>query len=117
MIVSKRNCKVCEEEYNAIHISQWHGIELPIDGWHCHKCKSYDVAFDEDGSIETETISSGNYRLIFFAQYEQASIVEKDLESKARDAWRKVKNIELKALTHEVALQWVNKLKTYVIFQ
>lgn len=117
-LITKRSCKVCEHEYNAFHINAATRTytETAIGAYYCDKCKQYSAKF-HDGLIESESVSSGNYMLVFFPEYKEATIVERDLSEDAIKEWRKVKTIPLDNLTHEVALQWVKKLQTYVIFQ
>jgi hypothetical protein len=50
--------------------------------------------------------------MIFFPAYKTASIA-----STGDDDKKVMKSFEMNELTHEQAVQWVNKLKTYVLFQ
>jgi len=115
-LITTRHCKVCEQAYQAYTKGVYSGMEVPIRSWFCDNCKQYSIQFRE-GIPETETITSGNYMLVFFVEYKEASIVERSMDDGARKDFRKVKNIPLNELTHEAALLWVEKLKKYVIFQ
>jgi hypothetical protein len=67
----------------------------------------------ENGVVESETLREGNYHLIFFTAYREANIVEAEDASEKRI----MKTFQLEDLTHEEAVHWVQKLKTYSIFQ
>jgi hypothetical protein len=85
--------------------------ELGLDWW-CPECKVYSIVCLDNGIVESEVVRSSNYYLTFFPAYKTASIVE------TRDTNKRVlKNIEMNELTHEQIVLWVNKLKTYVLFQ
>jgi hypothetical protein len=97
------NCKFCK-------------IEIPIpklgtDYW-CIHCQKYSLICLESGTVEVETLREGNYHLCFFPTYKEANVVE------TGDEGRKImKTFELEELTHDEAVHWVEKLKTYSIFQ
>ena|SRR5277367_737648 len=99
------NCKIC-------------GKDLPpfkngfIARFAACECQKYQVVCLENGYIESETIKIDNYHLIFLPAYKEANVVE------SNDGDKKIINtFALDELTHELAVQWVNKLKTYVLFQ
>jgi hypothetical protein len=98
-----KNCKLCEKE-----------IPVPKYGvtYWCSHCQQYQVIWHDNGYIESEVLTSGNYHLIFFPSYQEANVVEKNDNSK-----KIINTFALNELTHELAVQWVNKLKTYVLFQ
>ena len=77
------------------------------------KCSKYSFALDNLLKLESETIREGNYHFCFFDVYKIATVVEWIESGK----FRTVKQFSLNKLTHELAVQWVNKLKTYAIFQ
>lgn len=96
-------CKFCE------HLIPVHQLG---DDWWCPKCQIYSVVFMEGNLLESETIRSGNFYLTYFPAYKSASISSTD------DGDKKVmKSLDMNELTHEQAVQWVSKLKTYVLFQ
>lgn len=80
--------------------------------WMCPKCKKYSIIRLQDDLIESETLRSGNFYIIFFPQYGSASIV-----STGEDGEKILKSFKINDLTHEEAIHWNNKLRTYVLFQ
>lgn len=62
---------------------------------------------------ESESLQVGNYFLHFFPEFKEASVVERLENGK----FKLINSIKLNELTHELAVQWVKKLKTYVLFQ
>lgn len=120
------HCKVCEKEIKDVQFStsyRYRGSE----NYNCD-CMQYSFIAQHSSilkedidnkvprflTVESETIMSKNYFLIFFPTYQEASVVEK---GEGYNNKRIVKTFALKELTHELAVQWVNKLKTYTIFQ
>ena len=113
------HCKVCEKEIKAVQFSTSYG-RRSADGYGC-ECLQYSFRMTNSSLIkenddkllivESETIMSKNYFLVFFPVYQEANVVEKNERN------RIVKTFPLTELTHELAVQWVNKLKTYVLFQ
>src|SRR5271157_5451635 len=96
-------CKVCEKD---IPPPQYGRDYLCI---HCHK---YSIVYDYyDGNLQSETISAENYFLTFFPAYKEANVVENGDEHH-----RIVNTFKMDELTHEAAIKWVDKLKTYVLF-
>ena len=97
-------CKFCEKE-----------ITVPVlfhNGVVCDGCKHYSMIFMSNGFIESEVLREGNYYLCFLPGHGEASVVE------TRDGSKRIINtIKMDELTHEQAVHWVNKLKTYVLFQ
>lgn len=95
-------CKFCENK-----------IPIPElgDDWWCPKCQQYSVVY-EDSILESETIRSGNFYLHYFPAYKSASIV-----CTADNDYKKLKSFDMNELTHEQTVQWVKKLKLYVVFQ
>lgn len=78
----------------------------------CSKCKQYSVVCLPNGTVETETLRSGNFYIIFIPAYKTASIVS------TKDTDKKIfKSIEMEDFTAKDADYWNNKLKTYVLFQ
>lgn len=96
-------CKFCEFKIPTPELG---------DDWWCPKCQQYSVACYDNGIVESETLRKGNFYVIFFPVYKTASIVSTNDEDK-----KVMKSFEMNELTHEQAVQWVNKLKTYVLFQ
>jgi len=90
--------------------------KIPIpelgDDWWCYKCRQYSIACMENGIVESETLRSGNFYLHYFPIYNTASIV-----STRDDDKHILKSFEMNQFTHEDAIYWANKLKTYVVFQ
>jgi hypothetical protein len=96
-------CKFCE-----------HKIPVPDlgDDWWCPVCQKYSIVCLDNSIVESETIRAGNFYMVFFPAYKTASIASTDDDDK-----KIMKSFEMNELTHEQAVQWVNKLKTYVLFQ
>lgn len=96
-------CKICETK-----------IPVPDLGtdWWCPVCRLYSIVCMDNGIVESETIRSGNFYLHYFPTYKTASVV-----STRDENFNKMKSFDMNELTHEQAVQWVKKLKTYVIFQ
>lgn len=105
-------CKVCEQAIPALR---------PGEAYGCAFCNQYSIQLLRPGSyygpllvqtvIESEMVKEKNFYLVFLPGYQEASVVEK------HDKNRIVKTFPLTELTHELAVQWVNKLKKYVTFQ
>ncbi len=100
------NCKFCEEK---VIISDMYTFR---DDWYCDKCKIYSFIFLPNLIVESETLRSGNFYLVYFPQYKTASIVSTENGNK-----KVISSFDMNELTHEQSIQWVNKLKTYSIFQ
>lgn len=98
-----KECKVCERKIPT--------PELGVDWW-CPKCRQYSIVCEDNGIVESETIRSGNFYLHYFPTHKTASIVSTQDED-----FKKMKSFDMNELTHEQAVQWVSKLKTYVLFQ
>lgn len=95
-------CKICETQIPTYKLGE---------DWHCPKCSQYSINCDDGGILETETIRSGNFYMVFIPAYKTASIA-----STSEDDKKTMKSFDMNELTHEQAVQWVNKLKTYVLF-
>jgi hypothetical protein len=96
-------CKVCEK---AIPVPKYG------ESYWCIECQKYQIVCLDNGYVESEMLRVDNYHLIFFPTYKEANVVE------TNDSGKKIVNtFPLNELTHELAVQWVNKLKTYVLFQ
>ncbi|NJO18702.1 MAG: hypothetical protein HC877_24140 [Thioploca sp.] len=81
----------------------------------CDKCKQYSVVCLPNGVVETETLRSGNFYIIFFPAYKSASIVSTE---DTEDTDKKIlKSFEMEEFTAKDAEYWIKKLKTYVLFQ
>jgi hypothetical protein len=97
-----RKCKICE-------------INIPVPkyglSWWCAECNRYQIICLDNGIVESELITIDNYNLVFFPAYKEANVVE------ATDGHKIVRTFPMDELTHELANQWIGKLKTYVIFQ
>jgi hypothetical protein len=87
--------------------------------YRCVDCKQYTMLLKGDQeTVESETLAIGNYSLVFFPAINIASINESNTKAKyVRSLSRIVHRFSTKELTHELAVQWVKKLKTYVTFQ
>src|SRR5690242_3337241 len=97
-----KECKVCETKIPTPDLG---------DDWWCIKCRQYSIVCMDNGIVESETIRSGNFYLHFFPVHKSASIV-----SVADENFKKIKSFDMNELTHELAVQWANKLKLYVTF-
>lgn len=96
-------CKFCEHQIPKPELG---------DDWWCPKCQKYSIVCLDNGIVESETLRNGNFYMVFFPTYKTASIASTNDDNK-----KVMKSFEMNELTHEQAVQWVNKLKTYVIFQ
>jgi hypothetical protein len=96
------HCKFCQSKIPV--------PELGADWW-CPHCRQYSIACLDNGVVESETLRSGNFYMTFFPVFQTASIVETKDNKPVN-----LKNMSMNELTHEQAVQWVNKLKTYVLF-
>ena len=99
-------CKFCE-----------HPIPVPKlgnDYW-CLHCQYYSLVMDSElsGIAESESLRVGNYYLNFFPQNREGNVVETNKDGNHRI----IHTFSMNELTHELAVQWVKKLKTYVVFQ
>lgn len=111
-----RACKLCGEcmifsnpEVHPRNTEFPRGAEI----YKCPVCKEYSLVSNGDTShIINEKIMIGNYSCTFYPQAKEMQIcVQKS------GWWSPIKRLRLNELTHEAAAQWVNKLKTYVLFQ
>ncbi len=80
--------------------------------WMCDKCKQYSVVCMENGVVESETLRSGNFYIIFMPAYKTASVVSTEESDK-----KILKSFDMDDFTAEDAAHWNKKLKTYVLFQ
>jgi hypothetical protein len=108
-------CKYCEKEALG-------GI-VYFAGYSCPTCNIYSVTIKkklinkeniEEGfisEVESETLKSGNCFLVYNCAHKEAYIIEKT------NGFRVMHQFSLNELTHELAVQWANKLKKYLIFQ
>lgn len=94
------NCKVC----NDVLFTRPYSTKSEL----CD-CRHYFVIIDEGNNLISETLIAGNFCLILSHQFGEASIVE-------RGSADILGVFSLKELTHELAVQWVHKLKVYVLF-
>ena len=112
-----RNCKVC---YGNIISKDYRESE-----YMCSNCEFYSFVTqtrltynsplnkeDVFKFVVSETLQVKNYYLIFWVEECQAKVIEDNGGEK-----KIIHSFSLNELTHELAVQWVNKLKTYVIFQ
>lgn len=99
-------CKICKFKIPE--------LEIPVFGrnWVCI-CKSYSINLLPNGYTELETLTVGNYHLIFMTAYKEASVVER----LAGTSHKRINSIPMDELTPELAKHWIKKLKTYVLFQ
>ena len=83
----------------------------------CNNCNQYKcLSSSKTGFLVLETIMYGNYFMIFFSEDKEANVVEIGPHDDINR--RKVlKTFTLNELTHEFAVQWVKKLKLYVLYQ
>jgi hypothetical protein len=95
-------CKICNNNIPVPELG---------DDWWCPKCQQYSIVCDY-GQVESETIRSGNFYMVYMPAYKTASISSTDSDDK-----KIFKSFEMNELTHEQAVQWVKKLKLYVTFQ
>jgi hypothetical protein len=80
----------------------------------CRLCPEYNILLASDKlTVESEGIRVKNHKLVFYPNKKLASVWRDD----DANSFIKVSSFSLNELTHELAVQWVNKLKTYVIFQ
>ena len=95
-------CKLCGKEI----ISKLVNHQMDCD------CQSYSVTYTYTGVIDIEVIRSGNYYLVFFPAYKDASVVEKPKDQKHRV----LKHFTMEELSKEEAALWLVKLKKYLTF-
>ena len=80
--------------------------------WTCGECKQYSVVCLDNGTVESEALRAGNFYVIFMPAYKTASIVStEDTEKKI------LKSFEMDDFTAKDVEHWIQKLKTYVLFQ
>jgi len=104
-IKSFTRCKLCDKDF-ITELQQ------------CQYCNKYSIRINwfgkqqEEYEIESETISSGNFYLVFFPAFKEANVVSRDNKEN-----KQMRRIEMEELTPEVAAYWVDRLKKYVLFQ
>ena len=99
-----KNCKVCQK---AIPVPQYGTLYWCID------CQQYHVCYS-NGLVESETIKSDNYHLVFFPSDKEANVVE---DKGSGQPAKIIKTMPMEELTHELAVHWIQKLKIYTVFQ
>lgn len=103
--------QICKSCGNSLTNDRKPGSFFRVN-WSCDKCKKYSVVCLENGAVESETLRSGNFYIVFMPAYKSASIVStKDTEKKI------IKSFDMDEFTAEQAAHWATKLKTYVLFQ
>jgi hypothetical protein len=93
-------------------------VEQEINVFVCQTCWNYALGFTKDEVIYYELIKNEPFGLRFHVQENKAHLVKNF--SKSFMSWpfaSPINSFSLKELTHELAIQWVNKLKTYTVFQ
>ena len=93
------------------------GDQIYIGYWlypfKCRLCPQYTLLFDDKKlKVDSETIEVNNFYL-HYSPKTKGGIVWKIIDGKRRAIHR----FEIKELTPELAKQWVDKLRKYVIFQ
>ena len=102
-----KSCKLCSEKIPTPKLGE---------SWWCPNCQKYSFVCYENGVIESEVIRASNYYLVFLPIYKTASIVEVGNIKNMRGE-RVLRTCDMDELTHELAVYWSDKLKTYVLFQ
>jgi hypothetical protein len=106
-------CKICEKDFPVLKYTR-----ASI----CNTCNKYKVTYttsplpNGEPYIESETIFIDNFYFIYSREFKQAFVVQKAGDDK-EDRHILSDFIEIEELTHELAIHWIEKLKTYVIFQ
>lgn len=101
-------CKLCGSNLSG---EKKPGSFLRSD-YKCDKCNQYSVVQLPNGQIESETLRSGNFYIVFAPSYKTAWI------SSTEEAEHKVlRTLEMEEFTETDAEYWNKKLKTYVLFQ
>jgi len=91
------------------------GSTLPdAHDYKCRLCPEYNILLASNKvTVESEGIRVRNYKLVYYPNKKLASVFQDD----NANSFIKVSSFPLNELTHELAVQWVNKLKTYIVFQ
>jgi hypothetical protein len=104
-------CKLCGECLLLARTGRmYHKIKI----FQCRLCEEYTLWVDADNKPDVEWLTVNNFNLVIVVKTQQAfvrSINENDSTN------RMYPHFLLNELTHELAVQWVNKLRLYSIFQ
>ena len=110
-------CKLCGECMKLIcheSIGRWTSADI-LSHFKCPLCPEYFAIFSAvHQKIITEKLLLKNFGFVFNAISRDAVLWK---ERKPLSARIHLKVLPLNELTPELAVQWVNKLKTYVVFQ
>ena len=117
-----RYCKLCGECLLLDHYTERSRMNLPrLYNYRCSLCPGYALLLEGNEQV-WEQIWIGNVRLIVFSQEHADNTTRRGLAffQKSVSGWTDFENLyqfPLKELTHELAVQWANKLRTYLVFQ
>ncbi len=79
----------------------------------CSRCSQYTLLFNDNKlDVDSEKIKVNNFYL-HFSPTKKAGIIWQVVDGKERP----IRRVKLEELTPEIAMQWVDKLRKYVIFQ
>lgn len=111
-------CKLC----NRVMIFEkkiWDSLAGDAFKYRCPNCKQYRMLLKSGLEIiESETLEVGNFSVTFFPVQKRLRLVENFPIEVGQPMFNIIKNVYgINELTHELAVQWVKKLKTCVTFQ
>jgi hypothetical protein len=106
-------CKLCG---NCLILQNDYGELYPFE---CHFCKEYDLLVREGNQLYWEAIRYKNIRALFFHQGDGS--LRARVETVHLDRYGFVDKVlysfSLDQLTPDLAVKWLQKIKTYVLFQ
>ena len=109
------DCKLCGN--SLLYDKEIWDSQLPnAHLYKCHLCPEYNLLLASDmKTVESEGIRIANFKLVFFPNSKKANLWQNEFG----DIYKaiRVSSITMNELSHELAVQWLNKLKTYVTFQ
>lgn len=110
-------CKLCGECMLLI-CHEWSFCDADTRShFKCHLCSEYFLVYSTaKNKVITEKLRLKNFGLQFFPQTKEARLY-KECGVKFDTSHIFFQTLKINELTHELAIQWVNKLKTYIIFQ
>lgn len=86
----------------------------------CHLCPEYKL-LAEGTEMIWEQLNTGNVRFVVFSQHPDNTTIrglaKVQIGHGGIISFNTIATIPLNELTHELAVQWVKKLKTYKTFQ
>ena len=110
-------CKLCDRVM-IFEKKIWDSLAGHAFYYRCPSCPEYRVLLKTDlETIESEVLRVGNFSATFFPVQRRLRLVENLPVTIGMPLFNTIENYTVNELTHELAVQWVKRLKTCVTFQ